>query len=162
MTDQTPLTSADRFEIFEQINLHQRCIDNDAGIASARKYQDLYWPEATFTVHDLRSQTFEGPEGLKQLYDYAHSVFPLHQWSHSVGAFEIAGAGEQATADWRWIVSFREGGTGTVSTGTYADRFERRSGIWKCIERRSDIDPNWPAEKFQKFTDKQEQTFKAS
>jgi hypothetical protein len=73
------LTVSDRFEIFEQLNLHQHCIDNDGSLESVRKYQDLYWPEAKFTVHDLRHITFEGREGLKRLYDYAHSVFPPAQ-----------------------------------------------------------------------------------
>lgn len=158
----TEISTSDRFEIFEQLHLHQRYIDNDASLASVSKYQGLYWPEATFTVHDLRSQTFVGSDGLKQLYDYAHSVFPLHKWSHSVGAFEITGHGDEAAAGWKWIVSWKEDGAGTVSTGTYQDRFERREGVWKCIERISDIDPNWPAELFQAFTDRQDQTFKAS
>ena len=127
-----------------------------------RRYQDLYWPEGTFTVHDLRSQTFSGPEGMKQLYDYAHSVFPLDKWSHLMGAFEITGGGDRATARWRWIVSWKEGGVGTVSTGTYTDRFERRNGVWKCLERISDTDPNWPAELFQTYVDRADETFKAS
>ena len=156
------ISATDRFEIFEQLNLHQRCIDNDASLESVARYQALYWPEATFTVHDLRSQTFTGPDGMKQLYDYAHSVFPLHKWSHSVGAFEIAGHDDEAVAGWKWIVSWKEDGAGTVSTGTYQDRFERRNGVWKCIERISNIDPNWPAELFQTFTDAQDRTFKAS
>ena len=156
------LSANDRFEIFEQLNLHQRCIDNDASLESVHKYQALYWPEAVFVVHDLRNQTFKGYDGLKRLYDYAHSVFPLHKMSHSLGAFEIAGSGDEATAHWTWVVSWKEGGAGTVSTGTYADRFQRRDGVWKCLERVSDIHPNWPAEMFQKWTDRAGETFKSS
>lgn len=127
-----------------------------------RKYQDLYWPEAKFTVHDLRQVTFEGFDGLKQLYDYAHSVFPLHKWSHSVGSFVIEGEGDDATVEWRWIVSWKQDGEGVVSTGTYRDSFQRRNGQWKCLERRSDVDPNWPAALFQPFVDKADTTLKSS
>ncbi len=28
-------------------------------------------------VNDLRNVTFNGPEELKHMYDYAHSVFPI-------------------------------------------------------------------------------------
>lgn len=41
------LAFADRFAIFEQINLHQYAIDGDASPESAMEYVDLYWPEAT-------------------------------------------------------------------------------------------------------------------
>lgn len=162
MTELPSLTPADRFEIFEQLTLHQRCIDNDASRESVDKYIDLYWPEATFTVHDLRTQTFTGPEGLKNLYDYAHSVFPLHKWFHEVGWFEITGVGDTATVSWRWRVNWKEDGEGVVSSGTYQDRFERRAGVWKVIERISDIDPNWPAALFQPYVDRQDELFKAS
>ncbi|MBV9389667.1 MAG: nuclear transport factor 2 family protein [Chroococcidiopsidaceae cyanobacterium CP_BM_ER_R8_30] len=156
------LSVQDRFEIFEQLSLHQRCIDNGFGRESVRKYQDLYWSEGKFTVHDLRSQTFEGPDGMKQMYDYAHSVFPIDKWFHTMGPFEIYGEGDEATAKWRWIVSWREDGIGTVSTGTYTDRFQRRNGVWKCLERTSDIDPNWPSDLFLKYIDKADETFRSS
>lgn len=45
--------------------------------------------------------------GLKQLYDYAHSVFPLEKWWHELGPFAITGAGDEARAEWRWIVNWR-------------------------------------------------------
>lgn len=162
MTEQTPLTALERFEIFEQLTLHQRRIDNDASRASADAYVDLYWPEAAFTVHDLRTQTFTGPDELKNLYDYAHSVFPLEKWFHEVGWFEITGAGDAASVSWRWRVNWKEGGEGVVSSGTYQDRFERRAGVWKVIERVSDIDPNWPAALFQPYVDRQDELFRAS
>ncbi|MFJ7269504.1 NAD(P)-binding domain-containing protein [Streptomyces sp. NPDC099050] len=157
-----PLTTADRFEIYEQLVRHQRYIDNDASRASADRYVGLYWPEATFTVHDLRTQTFTGPEGLKSLYDYAHSVFPLDKWFHDVGWFEIDGGGDTAVVSWRWLVHWKEGNQGVVSTGTYRDRFERRAGAWKVIDRISDIDPNWPAELFQPYVDRQDEVFVSS
>lgn len=162
MTKEQPLTTLDRFEIFEQLQLHQRCIDNDGSRASALKYIDLYWPEGKFVVHDLRHMTFEGPEGLKQLCDYAHSVFPIHKMFHTVGSFVIQGSGDEATVEWRWIVSWREDQIGTVSTGTYHDRFQRRNRVWKCLERSSNIDANWPASLFQPLVDKEKETFKAS
>ena len=161
-TQTDTLSVNDRFDIFEQLHRHQRCIDNDASRESVRKYEDLYWPEAKFIVHDLRDQTFEGLDGLKKMYDYAHSVFPMHQWRHSLGTFVIEGAGDQATVEWHWIVSWREGQKDTVSTGTYTDKFEKRNGQWKCLERVSDIDANWPAALFQTYTDKADLTFKAS
>lgn len=156
------LSIHDRFEILEQLNLHQRCIDSGFGPEAARKYQDLYWPEGKFNVRDIRQQTFEGPDGMKQMYDYAHSVFPIDKWFHSLGPFEIDGSGDEATARWRWTVSWRQDGLGTVSTGTYTDRFQRRDGVWKCLERTSDVDPNWPADLFQTFIDKADSTFRAS
>jgi hypothetical protein len=157
-----PLLTSDRFEIFEQLHQHQRRIDNDASHASAMKYVDLYWPEAKFYVKDIRENTFEGPEGLKQLYDYAHSVFPIHKMRHDLGTFVIEGAGNHATAEWNWIVTWREGKEGVLSTGTYTDKFEKRNGVWKCISRFSNVDPNWPAATFQPWVDEQEKTFKAS
>lgn len=156
------LSTTDRFEIFEQLHRHQACIDGDARLESALKYVDLYWPEATFTVHDLREMDFVGPGGLKQLYDYAHSVFPLHKWRHALGTFVIEGTGHRATAHWRWTVSWQADREGIVSTGSYTDVFEKRGGIWKCLKRTSDIDSNWPAALFQPFVDAAETTFKAS
>lgn len=161
-THSEKLTVNDRFEIFEQLNRHQHYIDNDGSLDSARKYVDLYWPEAKMMVHDIREVTFEGPEGMKQLYDYAHSVFPLHKWSHSVGAFVIDGAGNEATAAWHWIVSWKAEKEGVVSTGTYQDKFQKRNGEWKCLERISTVDPNWPAALFQPFVDDAKNLFKAS
>lgn len=158
----TALAMTDRFALFEQMTQHQVAIDRDASRESAQRYVELYWPDATFTVHDLRTQTFEGPEGLKQLYDFAHSVFPLSKWRHSVGSFDIDGGGDDAVATWRWIVSWGEGHVGTVSTGTYTDRFQRRDGRWKCLQRTSDIDPNWPADLFQPYVDLAGTTFRAS
>ena len=162
MTYNEQLTTGDRFEIFEQLNRHQRYIDNDATLESAKKYIDLYWPDATFTVHDLRNTVFEGPEGLKKLYDYAHSVFPLHNWSHSVGTFVIGGAENEATVEWRWVVNWKAEKEGIVSTGTYTDKFQKRNGRWKCLERVSNIDPNWPAALFQPFIDDEENLFRSS
>lgn len=162
MEQKQELTISDRFAIFEQLNLHQHHIDNDASLESVRKYVDLYWAEAKFTVNDLRHSTFEGPEGLKQLYDYAHSVFPLHKWRHSVGAFVIEGSGDEATAEWHWTVNWKAEKEGVVSTGTYTDRFQKRNGQWKCLERTSEIDPNWPASLFQPFVDDEKNTFKSS
>ena len=163
MADTTaPLTTSDRFEIFEQLNRHQHYIDNDPSLVSAQKYQSLYWPEGRMTVNDVRHVTFEGPAGMKQMYDYAHSVFPLHDWSHSMGVFAIEGAGNEATVVWRWVVSWKAGKEGVVSTGTYSDKFEKRNGEWKCLERISNIDPNWPGALFQPFVDEEKQTFKSS
>ena len=162
MDSNDKLTVIDRFEIFEQLNLHQRYIDNDASLESVQKYVSLYWPDAKFTVHDLRHTTFEGPDGLKQLYDYAHSVFPLHKWSHALGPFVIEGTGNEARVEWRWIVSWRAEKEGVVSTGTYNDRFQKRDRQWKCLERVSNVDPNWPYTLFQSFVDNEKATFRSS
>jgi hypothetical protein len=105
--------------------------------------------------------TFEGPQGLKQLYDYAHSVFPLQKWSHSLGPFVIEGTGNEAIVEWRWIVSWRAEKEGVVSTGIYNDRFQKRDGQWKCIERVSNVDPNWPYSLFQTFVDNEKATFRS-
>ena len=162
MNKDDSLSVIDRFTIFEQLHRHQHCIDNDGSRESARQYQDLYWPDATFTVHDIRDAEFIGPDGMKQLYDYAHSVFPLHKWRHSVGTFAIEGSGNDATVLWRWIVMWKAEHEGVVSTGTYVDHFQRREGIWKCLKRASDVDANWPAALFQPFVDNQAATFKSS
>lgn len=162
MSTAAKLTASDRFEIFEQLHLHQHCIDNDASLASAKEYVDLYWPDGKFTVRDIRSQTFEGPDGLKQLYDFAHSVFPLHKWRHGLGAFKIVGAGDEANVTWHWIVSWKAEKEGVVSTGTYTDAFQKRNGHWKCLERLSEVDPNWPAALFQPLVDQAATTFKSS
>ena len=39
------LSVQDRFEILEQLNLHQRLIDRGWGKENAQAYVDLYWPE---------------------------------------------------------------------------------------------------------------------
>lgn len=156
------LSVQDRFEIFEQLNLHQHYIDVPFGIDSVRKYQSLYWPEGKFTVHDLRSQVFEGSDGMKKMFDYAHSVFPIGKWFHTMGPFQIEGSANEATVEWRWIVSWREDQVGTVSTGTYTDRFQKRNGTWKCLERVSQTDPNWPADMFQLYVDKANQSSRES
>jgi hypothetical protein len=155
-------SAIDRLEIFEQLNLHQRRIDTSWGSASAQDYVDLYWPEVKFYVHDVRDAVFEGPSGLKEMFDYAHSVFPMDKWFHSMGVIEITGAGDEAAASWRWLVSWKADRVGSVSTGTYVDRFERRGGVWKCLERISRTDPNWPADLFQPYIDAGAQTFRAS
>ncbi|UMR32424.1 nuclear transport factor 2 family protein [Massilia sp. MB5] len=156
------LTVADRFQIFEQLNLHQRYIDNDGSRESAEKYVSLYWPEATFKVNDIRTNLFEGPAGLKQLYDYAHSVFPLEKMRHALGTFVIEGSGNSASVEWNWIVTWKAEKQGFVSTGTYTDTFEKRDGVWKCLSRISDVDPNWPVALFQPWVDQQDKTYKAS
>ncbi|MBW4549433.1 MAG: nuclear transport factor 2 family protein [Symplocastrum torsivum CPER-KK1] len=162
MSQNNDLTVTDRFTIFEQLNMHQRCIDKGWGREQVDLYNRLYWAEAKFNVNDLRTSTFEGPDGMKQMFDYAHSVFPMDKWFHSMGAFEISGSGDRAEAHWRWVVSWKAEHVGTVSTGTYDDIFERRDGIWKCLERTSKTDPNWPEDLFGPFFDAADTTFKAS
>ena len=159
---QDDLTVADRFTLFEQMNRHQRIIDKGWGHESVELYNALYWPEAKFNVFDLREVTFSGCDGMKQMYDYAHSVFPMDKWYHSMGAFEIHGSGDHATAGWRWTVWWKADRSGIVSTGTYEDRFERRGGVWKCLERTSRADPNWPLDLFQPFVDRAGETLRTS
>ncbi len=161
MSDQA-LSVEDRFAIFEQMNRHQQCIDNDASHASAMMYVALYWPEGRMTVNDVRHVSFDGPEGLKRMYDYAHSVFPIHKWSHDLGPFSIEGSGNHATAKWRWVVRWRHEIHGTVSTGLYHDTWEKRDGIWKCLERTSDVDQNWPLHTFQPYVDQEKELFRES
>lgn len=156
------LTPDDRFCLLEQLNLHQRRIDTPWGAESAAAYVELYWPEGKFVLNDLRHTEFSGPAALKQMFDYAHSVFPLDKWFHTMGPFEIAGDNTRATVQWRWLVNWKEGNQGVVSTGTYADLFEKRDGIWKCLERTSNIDPNWPAALFQPWIDAAQTSFRAS
>ena len=77
MSQNNDLTVTDRFTIFEQLNMHQRCIDKGWGREQVDLYNRLYWAEAKFNVNDLRTSTFEGSDGMKQMFDYAHSVFPM-------------------------------------------------------------------------------------
>lgn len=156
------LTVQDRFEILEQLNLHQMYIDNPFGIESVRKYQSLYWPEAKFTAIDLATSVYEGHDGLKQLFDYDHSVVPIGNYYHSMGPFEIRGAGDEATAEWRWLVSWRDGGVGPFASGTYSDRFEKRDGVWKCLDRVSRADANFPGDAFRGFMAKAKDTLRSS
>lgn len=74
----------------------------------------------------------------------------------------VDGRWTDATAEWRWIVSWKVDQAGTVSAGTYNDRFQRRNGVWKCLQRTSNVDPNWPAALFQPWVDKEKETFRAS
>ncbi len=162
MDDANTLPVEDRFAIFEQMNLHQKRIDAGWGREQAGAYVDLYWPEGKMTVRDLRDALFDGPEGLKRMYDYAHSVFPIEKWSHDLGPFSIEGSGNHATANWRWIVKWRHEIQGTVSTGIYEDSWEKRGGVWKCVERLSTIDQNWPLQTFQPYVDRQDELFRES
>jgi hypothetical protein len=162
MSDDQALSIADRFTIFEQMNLHQQSIDAGWGHEQAEAYVNLYWPEGKFNVIDLRHTTFAGPEELKRMYDYAHSVFPIAKWSHSMGPFRIEGGGEHATTHWRWVVQWRSEIQGVVSTDVYDDKWEKREGVWKCIERTSTVDQNWPAQTFQPYVDRQDELFRAS
>ena len=156
------LSVEDRFAIFEQMNLHQVAIDSGWGREQAAAYVDLYWDGGKFTVIDLRHQTFEGADELKKMYDYAHSVFPMDKWSHDLGPFRVEGGGNRAVAHWRWVVKWRREIQGTVSTGTYDDSWEKRDGVWKCVERTSTIDGNWPAQLFQPYVDRAGELFRAS
>lgn len=133
-------------------SLHQAYIDLDPGCSNSKKYASLYWPDGTFRVIDEKSgrdATFEGEKGVRQIFDYAHSVFPLYQWQHSMGVFEISAASSnsedlKADVKWKWRVEWKANATGTVSTGFYNDVFEKRDGVWKVLHRQSTDDPNWP------------------
>lgn len=162
MTEGQPLTFEDKFAIFEQMNLHQVIIDEGWGAEQVQKQADLYWDGGKFTVIDLRNETFEGPERLKQMWDYAHSVFPMDRWFHDMGRWKIEGSGNRATGNWRWFVRWKREVQGIVSTGVYDDVWEKRNGIWKCLERTSTSDPNWPLQIFQPYVDKADETFRAS
>ncbi|MEH2450196.1 hypothetical protein [Nostoc sp.] len=60
MSQNNELTAIDRFTIFEQLNMHQRCIDKGWGREQADLYNRLYWPEAKFNVNDLRTINLRG------------------------------------------------------------------------------------------------------
>lgn len=95
-----------------------------------------------------------GDNQIRGNYDSAHSVFPLYQWRHSMGVFQIydAPAGPsgavRAKAHWNWRVDWKANQTGVVSTGYYDDIFEKRNGEWKVLNRTSQDDPNWPIQTF--------------
>ncbi|KAL9108714.1 MAG: hypothetical protein Q9227_006510 [Pyrenula ochraceoflavens] len=160
------LTPIDRFQIYEQLNLHQAYIDHDASHTSALAYASLYWPEATFTVNDLGNiKVFSGLDQIKSAYDYDHSVYPIYQWAHTLGPFvitEVQGNENQANVQWRWRVDWKANETGVVSTGRYEDLFERRAGLWKILKKLSVDDENWPLVLFNGYTLAANLTFRSS
>ncbi|KID96156.1 hypothetical protein MAJ_07924, partial [Metarhizium majus ARSEF 297] len=173
------LTPTDRFSIFEQLSLHQSYIDHSLTCDNAKLYASLYWPEGSFRVIDPnRDATMTGEREIRSNYDYAHSVFPLSRWRHSVGAFEIsdgplpnypspplntsAGGNERAYVHWNWRVDWRANTTGVVSTGTYDDVFEKRNGEWKVLAKVSRDDANWPLYLFEPYVVSQAATYQSS
>ncbi|KAL8710654.1 MAG: hypothetical protein Q9220_004878 [cf. Caloplaca sp. 1 TL-2023] len=164
------LTLLDRFAIYEQMSLHQSLIDTDLTCANAHAYADLYWPEGSFRVIDPnRDSTVTGDREIRSNFDYAHSVFPLYQWRHSVGAFQISpipanssNPSLQAAAFWKWRVDWKANTTGVVSTGTYNDVFEKRGGEWKVLSRVSRDDPNWPLYIFAPYADNEKNLYRSS
>lgn len=145
------LTISDKFTLVEEFNKHQAYIDNNGTCPNAHLYASLYWPEATFRAIDPnRDGTAYGRVQIRGAFDYDHSVFPLYQWRHSVGAWEIypaeasSNGNQRATAYWKWRVDWKANTTGVVSTGTYNDVFEKRGDVWKVLHRTSRDDPNWP------------------
>lgn len=125
-----------------------------------------------------RDATMTGEREIRSNYDYAHSVFPLSRWRHSVGAFEIsdgplpnypsplsntsAGGNERAYVHWNWRVDWRANTTGVVSTGTYDDVFEKRNGEWKVLAKVSRDDANWPLYLFEPYVVSQAETYQSS
>lgn len=106
----TTSVADDYFSILQQLNLHQQYIDEPFSAANAAKYLSLYWPEAVFTSYDLLvgETVGKGHPGIKQAYDYDHSVFPLDQWFHTLGLFNINVTNEtKATVHWRWRVDWK-------------------------------------------------------
>ena len=102
-------------------------------------------------------------------FDYAHSVFPLYMWRHSVGAFQIlpynnasSGGPLRATAFWKWRVDWKANTTGVVSTGTYNDVFEKRGQEWKVLSRVSRDDPNWPLYLFAPYAANEKSLYRSS
>ena len=49
------LSTADRFQIFSEMNLHQAYIDLEGTCDDAKLYSSLYWPDASFRVIDEKS-----------------------------------------------------------------------------------------------------------
>ena len=163
------LSPMDRFSIYEQISLHQTYIDTELTCADAHAYADLYWPGASFRVIDPnRDSTVTGHCNIRSNFDYAHSVFPLYMWRHSVGAFKIdptdAGPDGEARAKafWKWRVDWKANTTGVVSTGTYHDLFEKRNEEWKVLSRTSRDDPNWPLYIFAPYAANADNLFQSS
>ena len=100
----------DYISILQQLNLHQEYIDNPPDAQYSSLYVSLYWPEAVFTSYDLLAgkTVGNGHPGIKQAYDYDHSVFPLYQWFHTVGRFNISVVNQtRASVHWRWRVDWK-------------------------------------------------------
>jgi hypothetical protein len=49
------LSTADRFQIFSEMNMHQAYIDLPQTCANSKLYAGLYWPDGTFQVIDAKS-----------------------------------------------------------------------------------------------------------
>ena len=170
--------------------MHQAYIDLEQTCDSSKLYAGLYWPDAAFRVIDEKSgrysvvrifkidlryaqmfsdgKQFTGHQQIRGNFDYAHSVFPLYQWRHSMGVFQIydAPAGPNGTmrakAHWNWRVDWKANQTGVVSTGYYDDVYEKRNGVWKVFHRVSRDDPNWPIQIFAPYIANELDAFKSS
>ena len=118
-----------------------------------------------------------GHQQIRGNYDYAHTVFPLGEWRHSAGVFEVSdtelpayqtpdvpskSSYPRAYAHWNWRVEWRANTTGVVSTGTYDDVYEKRNDTWKLLAKVSRDDANWPLYLFAPYVVSQNMTFKSS
>lgn len=130
------------------------------------------------TLDPNRDATVRGDQAIRGIYDYAHSVFPLSQWQHSVGIFETSHkviqnfpsppvadnvhGRKRAFVHWHWRVDWKANTTGVVSTGTYDDVFEKRGNEWKLLAKVSRDDPNWPLYMFAPYVANQKNSFQSS
>ena len=116
-------------------------LDRDLG-------RSVFWPEATADYHQ---QMYQGTGyGFIDMVMEAHPTFSAH--SHQFSNILITVEGDTATSETYGDVTLRrldEDGrcTDSRNLGRYVDRWEKRQGEWRIIERTNlhDVDQNGPA-----------------
>jgi len=125
---------ADRDSIRECIYLSTRAIDR----CDESLFRSAYWPEAMHTGVGLT---------LPMEQFIAMAVPALRGYdclSHMVGNVLVKLAGDRAVSEAYVFAYHRYDDNGrkrdNIQSGRYLDRFERRDGVWKIIERTVVID----------------------
>ena len=131
-TDSALQLLLDKQAITEVIYRYGRCmdrLDRELGLT-------VFWPEATADYHE---QMFQGSGyGFVDMCMAAHPTFHAH--SHQFSNILIAVDGDTATSETYGDVTLRridEDGTciDSRNLGRYVDRWERRAGEWRIIDR---------------------------
>jgi hypothetical protein len=108
----------------------------------------VFWPEATADYHE---QMFQGTgHGFVDMCMEAHLQFVSH--SHQFSNILVTVDGDTATSETYGDVTLRraDGDGGFVdlrNLGRYVDRWERRDGEWRIIDRKylHDFDATYPS-----------------
>lgn len=132
----------DKQAITEVIHRYARAMDR----LDRELGESVFWPGATA---DYDAQMYVGTaEGFLDMIMEAHPHFHAH--SHQMSTISIEVDGDTAFSETYGDVTLRRidaDGTcwDTRSLGRYADRWERRDGEWRIVDRRyvHDLDQTW-------------------